>query len=269
MQYIGTRANVYVPARRHILAIDDDAMNRELIAEYLAQKELRITAVPNGPAIQSTLEEDVVDLVLLDLKLKTEDGMTLAKRLRDLSPIAVIILAHRAEEADKVMGLEMDADDYMAKPFSPRELLACIRAVMRRQRTDTRQGRPEGVRTYRFDGWQLNLRTRRLTASDGRQVSLTNGEFSLFVGLLDRLNAFSLAISCSTLHGCTATTSSIARLTCKSAVCAGRSKAIRPGRAISEPSAARATSSPYQCRRFTNTKVLGNTIVQSTRRHLV
>lgn len=184
MQYIGTRANVYVPARRHILAIDDDAMNRELIAEYLAQKELRITAVPNGPAIQSTLEEDVVDLVLLDLKLKTEDGMTLAKRLRDLSAIAVIILADRAEEADKVMGLEMDADDYMAKPFSPRELLARIRAVLRRQRTETRQGRPEGVRTYRFDGWQLNLRTRRLTASDGRQVSLTNGEFSLFVGLL-------------------------------------------------------------------------------------
>ena len=119
MQYIGTRAHVYVPARRHILAIDDDAMNRELIAEYLAQNELRITAVPNGPAIQSALEEDVVDLVLLDLKLKTEDGMTLAKRLRDLSAIAVIILADRAEEADKVMGLEMDADDYMTKPFSP------------------------------------------------------------------------------------------------------------------------------------------------------
>jgi DNA-binding response OmpR family regulator len=183
LQYTADRADAHLFARRHILAIDDDPHNRELITEYLGQNDLRITAVPDGPAIQSALEDDVVDLVLLDLERKTEDWMTLVKRLRDLSAIPVIILTDRTDEADKVMGLEMGADDYMTKPFSLRELLARIRAVLRRQRA-MRQGRPEGVRAYRFDGWQLNLGTRRLTASDGRQVSLTNGEFSLLVALL-------------------------------------------------------------------------------------
>ena len=184
VKYSPYPADVHVLARRHILAIDDDPTNRELVAEYLGQNDLRITAVPNGPGIQSALEQDVVDLVLLDMKLQAADGMTLAKRLRDFSAVPVIILTERAEEADKVMGLEMGADDYITKPFSPRELLARIRAVLRRQRTEMRQGRPEGVRAYRFDGWELNLGTRRLTASDGRQVSLTNGDFSLLVVLL-------------------------------------------------------------------------------------
>ncbi len=184
LQYTADPAAAQAFARRHVLAIDDDPGNRELIREYLGQNDLRITAVPDGPAMQSALEEDVVDLVLLGLKRKTADAMTLVKRLRDLSAIPVIILTDRAEEADKVMGLEMGADDYITKPFSLRELLARIRAVLRRQRLAMRQGRPEGVRAYRFDGWQLNLGTRRLTASDGRQVSLTNGEFSLLVALL-------------------------------------------------------------------------------------
>jgi DNA-binding response OmpR family regulator len=184
LQYTTDRTDVHLFARRHILAIDDDPRNRELITQYLGQNDLRITAVPDGPAMQSALEEDVVDLVLLDLKRQTEDWMTLVKRLRDLSAIPVIILTDRADEADRVMGLELGADDYMTKPFSLRELLARIRAVLRRQRLAVRQGRPEGVRAYRFDGWQLNLGTRRLMASDGRQVPLTNGEFSLLVALL-------------------------------------------------------------------------------------
>jgi len=184
VRYAVEPADARVLGRRHILAIDDDPRNRESIAEYLGRNDLRITAVPNGPVIQSALKEEVVDLVLLDLKLKTEDGMTLAQRLRDLSAVPVIILTDRAEEADKVMALEMGADDCITKPFSPRELLARIRAVLRRQRREMRQGRPEGVRAYRFDGWQLNLGTRRLTASDGREVPLTNGEFSLLVVLL-------------------------------------------------------------------------------------
>jgi DNA-binding response OmpR family regulator len=184
MQYSADSANAHILARRHILAIDDDPMNREVIVEYLGQNDLRVTAVPDGPAMQSALEDDVVDVVLLDLKRRTEDGMTLLKRLHDLSAIPVIILTDRADEADKVMGLEMGAADYVTRPFSLRELLARIRALLRRQRLATRRGRPEGVRAYRFDGWQLNLGTRRLTASDGQQVPLTNGEFSLLVALL-------------------------------------------------------------------------------------
>lgn len=181
--YSGDPADAYLLGRRHVLAIDDDPMTRELITEYFGRNDLRITAVPDGPAMQSALEGDVVDLVLLDLKRKTGDGMTLLKRLRDLSAIPLIILTDRAEEADKVMGLEMGADDYITRPFGLRELLARIRAVLRRQQR-AMQGRPQGVRAYRFDGWQLSLGTRRLAASDGRHVRLTNGEFSLLVALL-------------------------------------------------------------------------------------
>jgi DNA-binding response OmpR family regulator len=94
------------------------------------------------------------------------------------------MLTGRREEADRVMGLELGADDYLTKPFSPRELLARIRTVLRRRRVEVHQGRPAGVRAYRFDGWELNLNTRRLTAPDGRVVVLSNGEFSLLVVLL-------------------------------------------------------------------------------------
>ena len=168
----------------HIVAVDDDATMRELISEYLGQNELRVTAVADGGAMRSVIEQDVVDLVVLDLRLQSEDGMALARKLRDESSIPIIMLTGRAEEADRVMGLELGADDYLTKPFSPRELLARIRTVLRRRRAEVRQGRPDGIRAYRFDGWELNLNTRRLMSTDGRPVALSNGEFSLLVVLL-------------------------------------------------------------------------------------
>jgi two-component system, OmpR family, response regulator len=168
----------------HVLAVDDDPAIRELIADYLGQNELRVTAVADGSAMQAVLSESVVDLVVLDLKLKVEDGMALARRLRDESAIPIIMLTGRRDEADRVMGLELGADDYLAKPFSPRELLARIRTVLRRRRAEVRHGRPEGIRAYRFEGWELNLNTRRLTARDGKVVPLSNGEFSLLVAML-------------------------------------------------------------------------------------
>ena len=168
----------------HILAVDDDATMRELISDYLAQNDLRVTAVADGNAMRAVIERDVVDLVVLDLKLQSEDGMALARTLRDDSMIPIIMVTGRAEEADRVMGLELGADDYLTKPFSPRELLARIRTVLRRRRAEVRQGRPDGIRAYRFDGWELNLNTRRLTALDGRPIALSNGEFSLLVVLL-------------------------------------------------------------------------------------
>ena len=168
----------------HVLAVDDDATIRSLIVDYLGQNELRVTAVADGRAMQAVLDEQVVDLVVLDLRLQAEDGMALARRLRDESAIPIIMLTGRAEEADRVMGLELGADDYLTKPFSPRELLARIRSILRRRRAEVRQGRPEGIRAYRFDGWELNLGTRRLTGGSGRQVQITNGEFRLLVVLL-------------------------------------------------------------------------------------
>jgi DNA-binding response OmpR family regulator len=114
--------------------------------------------------------------------------MALARRLRDESAIPIVMLTGRRDEADRVMGLELGADDYLTKPFSPRELLARIRAVLRRRRPEVQQGRPEGIRAYRFDGWELNLNTRRLRNRDGVAVPLSNGEFSLLVVLLGAPN---------------------------------------------------------------------------------
>jgi two-component system OmpR family response regulator len=121
---------------------------------------------------------------VLDLWLRAEDGMSLARRLRDDSAIPIIMLTGRRDEADRVMGLELGADDYLTKPFSLRELLARIRTVLRRRRAEVRQGRPDGVRAYRFAGWELNLNTRRLIAPDKREVVMSRGDFSLLVVLL-------------------------------------------------------------------------------------
>ena len=171
-------------ATPHVLLVDDDPSIRDLVTDYLSGNELRVSAVADGKAMQAILAEQVVDLIVLDLKLRGEDGMALARRLRDESEIPIVMLTGRSEEADRVMGLELGADDYLTKPFSPRELLARIRTILRRRRAEVRQGKPEGIRAYRFDGWELNLNTRRLTDRDGRQVSLSNGEFSLLVVLL-------------------------------------------------------------------------------------
>jgi DNA-binding response OmpR family regulator len=168
----------------HVLAVDDEPQMRELIADYLGQNGFRVTAVSDGEAMRRVLADEVVDLVVLDLRLRAEDGMVLARRLREDSAIPFIMLTGRKDEADRVMGLELGADDYLTKPFSPRELLARIRTVLRRRRAEVRQGRPEGVRAYRFDGWELNLGTRRLTSAAGKRVALTNGEFRLLVALL-------------------------------------------------------------------------------------
>jgi two-component system OmpR family response regulator len=175
-------------ALAHVLAVDDDPIIREAIADYLGQYEFRVTAVADGDAMQAVLAKEVVDLVVLDLKLLAEDGMALARRLRDESAIPIVMLTGRRDEADRVMGLELGADDYLTKPFSPRELLARIRAVLRRRRPEIQQGRPDGIRAYRFDGWELNLNTRRLRNRDGQVVPLSNGEFSLLVVLLGAPN---------------------------------------------------------------------------------
>src|SRR5882762_7990472 len=191
-------------ALAHVLAVDDDPIIREAITDYLSQHEFRVTTVADGGEMRTVLARDVVDLVVLDLKLATEDGMALARRLRDESAIPIIMLTGRSEEADRVMGLELGADDYLTKPFSPRELLARIRAVLRRRRPEIQQGRPEGIRAYRFDGWELNLNTRRLKAPTGKVVRLSNGEFSLLVVLLGAANRIltrDQLLDMSRLHG--------------------------------------------------------------------
>ncbi len=172
----------------HVLVVDDDPTIRDLVSDYLGRNEFRVSAVADGRAMQERLGQEVVDLVVLDLRLRGEDGMALARRLRDESAIPILMLTGRSDEADRVMGLELGADDYLTKPFSPRELLARIRTILRRRRAEVRQGRPDGVRAYRFDGWELNLNTRRLTSREGKSVALSNGEFSLLVVMLGAPN---------------------------------------------------------------------------------
>lgn len=168
----------------HILMLDDDASICELVAEYLGNNDMRVTCVRMGSQMFAALQENAVDLVLLDLKLPGEDGLQLARQLREQAGVPIILLTGRNEEADRVMGLELGADDYVTKPFSPRELLARMRAVLRRYQVQSTLPERDGSRrAFRFAGWELNLRTRRLTAPDGTPVELSNGEFSLLNAL--------------------------------------------------------------------------------------
>src|SRR5437764_12606141 len=116
----------------HILAIDDDPAMRELIADYLGENDVRVTTVATGEEMARVLDEQAIDAIVLDLRLADEDGMELAKKLRAESTIPIIMVTGKKDEADRVMGLELGADDYITKPFSPRELLARVRAVLRR-----------------------------------------------------------------------------------------------------------------------------------------
>ena len=173
------------PVPPHILVVDDDAAVCALVKEYLSQNELRVTTVASGKQMTEVLAAEAIDLIVMDLRLRGEDGLRLTQRLREGSRIPVIIVTGRLEEADRVMGLELGADDYVTKPFSPRELLARIRAVIRRyQPVDASPGRDTELRAYRFAGWELNVRLHRLSSASGDIVPLTNGEFSLLAAFL-------------------------------------------------------------------------------------
>ena len=174
--------------RPHVLIVDDDETVRHLVDQYLVQNDFRVSGASRGAELMGALGGQVVDLVLLDLRLAGEDGMQLLRQLRAHSQIPVIILTGRTEEADRVMGLELGADDYLTKPFSPRELLARIRTVLRRTHAGQEVHGAPVCRAYRIPGWELNLRTRRLTAEDGTQVALSNGEFNLLAALLVSAN---------------------------------------------------------------------------------
>ncbi len=168
------------PASPHILVIDDDAAIRDLISEYLGGNEMRVTTGASGSELFHVMDRESIDLVILDLKLRGEDGMQLARAARERATVPIVLLTGRSEEADRVMGLELGADDYVTKPFSPRELLARVRAVLRRYQVQaTLPERDNARRAFRFAGWELNLRTRRLRSPAGEPLELSNGEFSL------------------------------------------------------------------------------------------
>ena len=174
-----------MPALVHVLAVDDDPSVRQMIADYLTDNDIEVTAVGSGKEIAEVMARHTIDLLILDLKLPGEDGMQIARNLRTESDVPIIILTGRKDEADRVMGLELGADDYLTKPFSPRELLARIRALLRRTRAhETIANGLSRIRGYRFAGWELNVRLRRLKSPQGQTIPTTNSEFNLLVAFL-------------------------------------------------------------------------------------
>jgi len=167
----------------HIAVLDDDAEITRLLAGYLQNQGYRVTETHAGPTLLRLMVADPPDLVLLDLGLPGEDGFSIARQLREHWNCGLVIVTGRGDAIDKVVGLEVGADDYVTKPFDLRELLARIKAVLRRTRAAPAArvvpAEPAASRRYRFAGWELDLAARQLVDPDGSEVALTGGEFDL------------------------------------------------------------------------------------------
>jgi len=166
--------------KTRILVVDDDQRLRELLVRYLGGEGYEVKAVPDAGGMDKQLARERYDLVVLDLMLPGEDGLAICRRLRaqNIAP-AIIMLTAKGDDVDRIVGLEMGADDYVPKPFNPRELLARINAVLRRRAPAGPPGAPSGeTEIHRFGRFELNLATRALSR-DGKHVPLTTGEFSV------------------------------------------------------------------------------------------
>ena len=184
-QVSATPPDTTFPASTHVLVVDDDPSVRQMVVDYLGDNEIQVTALASGREIADVTARETIDLLILDLKLPGEDGMDIARRIRADSNMPIIMLTGRKEEADRVMALELGADDYLTKPFSPRELLARIRALLRRSRShETVADGLAKIRAFRFAGWELNVRVRRLKSPQGELLTLKNAEFNLLAAFL-------------------------------------------------------------------------------------
>jgi two-component system OmpR family response regulator len=177
-----------MPAQDHILIVDDDAEIRRLLQTYFEKNSYRVSTAADGRALRSALKSIRPDIVILDLMLPGEDGLTLCRDLRARSNIPILMLTARGEETDRIVGLEMGADDYLAKPFHPRELLARVKSILRRARSLPDNLQPERIKAFRFAGWTLDVATRTLTAPDGVLVDLSGTEFRLLRTFVDHPN---------------------------------------------------------------------------------
>jgi two-component system OmpR family response regulator len=173
----------------HILVVDDQQEICDLVQEYLTGEGYRVSTAHDGPGMRRQLSQAPVDLVILDLMLPGEDGLTLARALRSESAIGIIILTGRGETVDRIIGLEMGADDYLPKPFHLRELLARVKSVLRRVQSRTGELGAQPSRSHaRFAGWSLDLASRELLSPNGEEVRLTTGEFDLLTAFVTNAN---------------------------------------------------------------------------------
>jgi two-component system, OmpR family, response regulator len=170
--------------QQHILIVDDDREIRDLLQEYLTRNGYRTSAVGEGKGMWRALESGHVDLIVLDLMLPGDDGLELCRNLRVGSNIPVIMLTARGDDLDRILGLEMGADDYLPKPFNPRELLARIRVVLRRISSPAWDERDVGGKSICFSGWNLDTVNRHLVSPDGVVVPLSGAEYRLLQVLL-------------------------------------------------------------------------------------
>jgi len=172
----------------HILVVDDDKEIRGLLSRFLAKHDFRVTAAADGREMKKALADWNIDLIILDLMLPGETGLNLCRWLRTRSKVPVVMLTAMGDETDRIVGLEIGADDYLPKPFNPRELLARVRAVLRRSAAAIPDGQDTRSGALHFAGWSLDLVTRRLETPARVLVDLTTGEFDLLVVFAQRPN---------------------------------------------------------------------------------
>jgi len=168
----------------HILVVEDDVEISRLVARYLRANGLHVSILPDGRNVDRVLADSSIDLIILDLMLPGEDGLSLCRRLRSRSMMPVIMLTAKGDEFDRIIGLETGADDYLAKPFNPRELLARIRAILRRSAASPVVDRR--ARTLGFQGWEMDCVLRELRNPNGVHIVLTGAEFGLLQVLCER-----------------------------------------------------------------------------------
>ena len=170
----------------HIVVVDDHRDIRDLVGAYLSQHGFRVSVAENGVALRKVLERGAADLIILDIMMPGEDGLSVCRQLRGSSELPIIFLTAMADDTDRIIGLELGADDYLVKPFNPRELLARVRAVLRRTASNTPAAKdvPKN-QVIDFHGWRLHVRRRELQSSDGLGVALSTAEFRLLKVFLD------------------------------------------------------------------------------------
>ena len=174
----------------HILVVDDQREICDLVQEYLSSEGYyRVSTAQDGAGMRRVMAQSAIDLVILDLVLPGEDGLTLARSIRDETNVGIIILSGRGEPVERIIGLEMGADDYLPKPFHLRELLARVKSVLRRASTRNTERQTAAARSKaRFAGWNLDLSSRELYSPSGKEVRLTTGEFDLLAAFVNNAN---------------------------------------------------------------------------------
>ena len=175
-----------MPDTPHLLLVDDERSIREPLAQYLTKHGFRVTQAGDAAAARARLAAYALDLVILDVMMPGEDGLSLCRHIRETSELPVILLTARTEETDRIVGLEMGADDYVLKPFSPRELATRVKVILRRVSAGGARQRAPETGSYAFAGWVLKSGERALVDRDGVSVPLSTGEFNLLLALVTR-----------------------------------------------------------------------------------